>query len=134
MHRSVSVANAPALRLLLQFKASSSVPDSYGDTPMHYACYTGNAAAVRILLEAGASPFVPNIAGVTPVAAAAEDGHWALVLVVERLVGALILELIPRLESMQPLHLAVKGTLHDGHVELGPATVQLGRHVARGAP
>ena len=75
------------LRTLLQYKASASVPDAFGDTPMHYACYTGNCAAVRILLEAGASPFVPNISGVTPVAAAAEDGQWALILTVARLIG-----------------------------------------------
>lgn len=54
------------MKILLEAKCSIDESDPYGDTPLHYNCFSGNIEAVKLLIEYGANPFSVNNRKMTP--------------------------------------------------------------------
>ncbi len=48
--------NIEVIKFLVANNADVNAEDSYGDSPMHYACFCGHMDAVEVLVKAGANP------------------------------------------------------------------------------
>lgn len=55
-----------------------AVPDRWGDTPLHLACYCGHMGCARKLIAAGADPKKPSRDGKTAIETAKRKGHLEL--------------------------------------------------------
>jgi ankyrin repeat protein len=84
LHEAVAMKNLKMTRLLLDNRARTDVPGSYGtprahkEYPIHRAATVGDVQLVKLLLERGANPNVMDDGGYTPLHRAAALGDVAV--------------------------------------------------------
>lgn len=95
----------PVINFLLSKGAHPAIPDSFGDSALHYACFCGHLEAVKSLLAAGADVHMPSKDGKTPVESAADEQHWIVVNYIREQRGA---------ERVPPIPADVLAGIQDG--------------------
>jgi ankyrin repeat protein len=75
----VRMADAGAVRVLLQEHTDVNVPDGYGNSALHWAVRHDDFEIARALIQAGANVEAANRYGVTPLALACTNGNAALI-------------------------------------------------------
>ena len=72
-------ASAKICEMLLGAGANADLQNSWGSTPLHYACYGNHVECVRVLRQGGASLAVVDRCGRTPKEDAERRGHGSAV-------------------------------------------------------
>ena len=93
------------INFLLSKGAHPAIPDSFGDSALHYACFCGHLEAVKSLLAAGADVHMPSKDGKTPVESAADEQHWIVVHYIREQRGA---------ERVPPIPADILAGIQDG--------------------